>query len=903
MRMSGITASAHMDQSAPKKVRRRATTNGIIAAILIVLIVVGAMFAFWGTASMLSTLRSVDRSLETRLEMEKTIAALGDAEASLRGYLLTGNDSFLRTFEPRLLQARKALARLRRLTGNTPEQQQRLDQLVPLLEQKIDYMRNQVKVRGEGGLNASIALVDGTQGQQLGQAIREGIQQMGDTEDQLLEKRAAAARSSFQLTLGVMVAGSVGIIVLLVIAAQFTRRQVEARNEAARVQKTARDYAESIVNTVREPLLVLDHEMRVERANRAYYQAFQTTPAETERRSLTEIGQGQWNQPRLARLLAAALNLNENFDDIEWEYESPAKGRRIMLLTGRKLCQPGDGSDAVLLAVNDITERRVAEQALRTSEERFRMIVESIEDYAILMLDVHGCVVSWSRGAECQSGYKAEDIVGRHFARFYLAEDVSAGKPERELAEARETGRVEDEGWRLRKDGTRYYVNGIISAIRDEAGNLKGYAKITRDITERHRIEQMHVHFRALFDSLPGLYLVLTPDLIIVALSDAYLKATMMERNGILGQSLFDVFPDNPDDPHATWESNLHESLDRVMKTTRPDTMPIQKYDVRRPDGTFEERYWSPVNSPVLAVDGKLEYIVHRVEDVTDFVKLRQQPANGDGEMQNRLEQMQAEIFRSSQQVQAANHQLRAANVELEAFTYSVSHDLRAPLRHIDGFADLLSSHANAVLDDKGRRYLKTISDSAKRMGALIDDLLVFSRIGRAEMRQVKVDLNSLADEVIQDLRVETHKRNVVWNRQDLPIVEGDPSLLRQVFVNLLANAVKYTRPRDPAIIDIGTVVSSDEYTIFVRDNGVGFDMTYVGKLFGVFQRLHRADEFEGTGIGLANVQRIILRHGGRTWAEGRSGEGATFYFSLPTGVGPNLCTTPAIDSSNDRQS
>jgi light-regulated signal transduction histidine kinase (bacteriophytochrome) len=335
--------------------------------------------------------------------------------------------------------------------------------------------------------------------------------------------------------------------------------------------------------------------------------------------------------------------------------------------------------------------------------------------------------------------------------------------------------------------------------------------------------------------------------------------------------------------------------------------MAIQKYDVRRPDGAFEERYWSPVNSPVLGADGGLEYIVHRVEDVTDFVKQRHPPIHGsdgrDGEVENRLEQMQAEVFRSSQQVQAANHQLRAANAELEAFTYSVSHDLRAPLRHIDGFADLLGSHATTNLDDKGKRYLKTISDSAKRMGALIDDLLVFSRIGRAEMRHAQVDLNTLVDEVIQELRVETQKRSVVWKRQDLPTVEGDPSLLRQVFVNLLANAVKYTRPRDPAEIEIGNVVSHDEYTLFVRDNGVGFDMTYVGKLFGVFQRLHRSDEFEGTGIGLANVHRIILRHGGRTWAEGKSGEGATFYFTLPMSAGPNLCNTPPIHTSDDDQS
>ncbi|MEI9895991.1 MAG: ATP-binding protein [Chthoniobacter sp.] len=436
-----------------------------------------------------------------------------------------------------------------------------------------------------------------------------------------------------------------------------------------------------------------------------------------------------------------------------------------------------------------------------------------------------------------------------------------------------------------------------MSAIRDDHGKLKGYVKITRDITERHRIDQVHVHFRALFDSLPGLYLVLTPDLTIVAVSDAYLKATMTERSGILGQHLFDVLPDNPEDPEATGETNLRASLNRVIKTGQPDTMAIQKYDIRRPDGTFEERYWSPVNSPVLGADRKIEYVIHRVEDVTDFLKQRQHAESANGEILTRVNRMEAEMFRSSQEVQAINTQLRAANSELEAFSYSVSHDLRAPLRHIDGFADLLNNYAGASLDDRGRRYLKTISDSAKRMGALIDDLLVFSRIGRAEMRRTNVDLNVLVEEVIQELRIEVGGRNVVWERQKLPIVEGDPALLRQVLVNLLANAVKYTRPRDPAKIEIGYVKIGNEDAFYVRDNGVGFEMAYVGKLFGVFQRLHRAEEFEGTGIGLANVQRIIVRHGGRVWAEGKLGEGATFYFTLP-GAGSNLCISQPINPS-----
>ncbi|MBV8826892.1 MAG: DUF4118 domain-containing protein [Bradyrhizobiaceae bacterium] len=227
--------------------------------------------------------------------------------------------------------------------------------------------------------------------------------------------------------------------------------------------------------------------------------------------------------------------------------------------------------------------------------------------------------------------------------------------------------------------------------------------------------------------------------------------------------------------------------------------------------------------------------------------------------------------------------ELEATNKELESFTYSVSHDLRAPLRHVAGFSELLQKHASSSLDDKSRRYIRLILESAKKMGNLIDDLLGFSRIGRAETRTAAVNLGQLAREVVADFGQDASGRDIVWRIGALPVCRGDRSMLRLVLVNLVSNAVKFTRIRTRAEIEIGSArEDSREVEIFVRDNGAGFDMQHANKLFGVFQRLHLAEEFEGTGIGLATVQRIVHRHGGKVRAEGMVDNGAIFYFSLP---------------------
>jgi PAS domain S-box-containing protein len=283
-----------------------------------------------------------------------------------------------------------------------------------------------------------------------------------------------------------------------------------------------------------------------------------------------------------------------------------------------------------------------------------------------------------------------------------------------------------------------------------------------------------------------------------------------------------------------------------------------------------QRRYLRVAHSPIRTETGEVIGVAVLAQDITERVRAEEEIRTLNRELDQRVRDRTAE--------------LNAANQELEAFAYSVSHDLRAPLRHIDGFLELLKKSLGPRLEPGEQQHLHRIEESSRRMGALVDDLLAFSRMGRGEVSSAAVDLGALVREVIQDCEPELRDRRVRWSVGDLGRVTGDRAMLRVVLANLISNALKFSRPREQVQVEIGREDRDGEAVVFVRDNGVGFDMKYAGKLFGVFQRLHRAEEFEGTGVGLATVQRVVRRHGGRTWAEGALGQGATFYFALPTG-------------------
>jgi PAS domain S-box-containing protein len=405
------------------------------------------------------------------------------------------------------------------------------------------------------------------------------------------------------------------------------------------------------------------------------------------------------------------------------------------------------------------------------------------------------------------------------------------------------------------------------------------------------------IDFRAFFEKAPALHLVLDPHLFIVAVSDSYLRAIKMQREDIVGQHVFDVFPDDP--KHLTGLRNLRSSLERAVRHRVPDSMDVQRFDIRSPGGEVEERYWSAVNTPILDENGEVKFVLHCVEDVTGFVNLKaadQEHERLARAQRQRVALMENELASRSEDLVTANRHLKAVNEELagrtaelndllntmQTFTYSIAHDLRGPLRALMGFSTVMVQEYSVKLDENGRSLLRHITDASQRMDRLLNDLLAYGRLTHVEVTAVPISIESSLAHVMEELNPRIRERHAVIQVQGrLPNVIANPALLNQVLLNLLDNALKFVPPDRTPHITIKTTKNEDRVRLSITDNGIGIAPAYYGKIFDLFARLHKSTAYPGTGIGLAVVKKAMERIGGKVGVESTPGEGSCFWLEF----------------------
>jgi PAS domain S-box-containing protein len=526
---------------------------------------------------------------------------------------------------------------------------------------------------------------------------------------------------------------------------------------------------------------------------------------------------------------------------------------------------------AIVNNYHDFTDRKQAEQVLRDSEQKFSILFEKAAFAIALSRLSDGVILNVNEAFERVFGYTKREVVGKTSLELGINPD-SEGRA-RILAALKEHGSISNLELTLRvKSGELRILSVNVDLV--DIGDQKYILNLTHDITERKQaqealqkardelefkvqertvaLSQANALLQALLDYMPDhIYFKDTQSRFIRNSKSQASMLGLSDPTQIVGKTDFDFFP------HA---AQAYAEEQAVMRSGQP-LVDFEEHVVW-PDS--KETWVSTTKVPFRDPEGQIIGILGISRDITERKRGEQA-----------VEQLNADLKK-----QAAK--LEAANKELEAFSYSVSHDLRAPLRAIDGFTRILVEDYEPLLDDEGKRVCEIIRREAQHMGELIDDLLAFSRLGRKEMHFTKIDMKAMAGSVFDELMTTETAGRIDCHIHRLPSTSGDPILIRQVWVNLLSNAIKFSSRKELAIIEVGSKHSEAEHIYYVRDTGAGFEMEYVDKLFGVFQRLHGEKDFEGTGVGLAIVKRVVNRHGGRVWAEGEVNKGATFYFALP---------------------
>ena len=490
--------------------------------------------------------------------------------------------------------------------------------------------------------------------------------------------------------------------------------------------------------------------------------------------------------------------------------------------------------------------RRLVENALRESEERYRMLLDGIQDYAIFMMDPQGQIVSWNAGAERIKGYRADEIIGQNFSCFFPPDEIERRRPQEALRMTVANGRHEEQGMRVRKDGSRFLASTTFTALRDLKGNLQGFSEFSHDLSESKESE---AKYRGLLEAAPDAMVVVNQGGDIVLLNLRAEQQFGYYRDELVGQPVKNIIREGfaerlIADSTRTAEEALAQQIGTGIELSG-----------RRKDGS--EFPIEIMLSPLKSIEGTL--ITAAVRDITARKKSEEELLKTVGE-------------------------LKRSNDELQQFAYVSSHDLQEPLRMVASYTELLAKRYKGRLDSDADEFIAFAVDGCNRMQGLIQDLLAYSRTGANGQAIRKISGESALDEALTNLRATIEKSQAMVTHDSLPAVMADDTLLAQVFQNLIGNAIKYRGADVPRVHVSATKNKSNEWIFSVRDNGLGIDPQYFERIFILFQRLHGRNEFEGTGIGLAICKKIVERLGGRIWVESQPGKGSTFYFALPEG-------------------
>jgi len=980
--------------------RRESQAIGLTASLIMLIFIFGA--ASYNFVQKDKASQWVEHTYKALQSMESYSDSMHDFLYHSRGFLITGDGHHLIEGSKRHEIMIAEFARMRQLVSNKPEQRERLDALDAIARQRMEQANLIVQVRREKGSMAAAAMLLGGQGEALTKEFDAKLDELRETEKSLLKERQRAAeiiRASSLFTLGVLLAASILVLLWVFRTSQreiAERRQIEEK--LAQREALFRNYFD--LGQIGMAITSLEHGWL--RVNNRLCEMLGYTREELVKMTWTELTYPDDLEPDLVQFNKL----------ISGEIERYSMDKRFIRKDGSLIhtylavsCQrkPDESPDYIIASLQDITERKRAEEDLRISEERLALATHT-GNIGVWDWDVTNNILLWDNAMYRLYGLRRGDFGGAYEAwasalhpedKTYTEGEIQAalrgereyapefrviwpngsvhylkaashtlyddnGKPlrmvginydltERKLAEIELREKEErlalatiqngvgvwdwnlvtqemiwddsmyslyhirredfigtEEAWRkaLHPDdlhrgdrevndaiagikpfntefrvvwpnGEIRHIKAVAKVFRDEQGTPLRMLGINMDITERKQAEEslraseerLHSIIQTSMDGI----VQMDADGIVTGWNSQMEKVFGWPRAEAIGQALHEtIIPPQHRKAHV-------QGLRHFLLTGEGSVL-NKRIEV---EGLHRDGHAFPVELTVtpIKMGDKYEFSAF-LRDITETRRAKEEIYRLNAELEQRVVERTAK--------------LEAANKDMESFSYSISHDLRAPLRAINGFSKILQEEYIDRLDEEGKRLLNVVGANAQKMGELIDDILAFSRAARNEIERSVIDMKKLASSVWEELKPEMARRDVHLEIGDMPPAEGDPAMIHQVVFNLLSNAVKFTQHRADARIEVGGRADEHETVYHVKDNGVGFDMQYADKLFGVFQRLHGIDEFEGTGIGLAIVKRIVTKHGGRVWAEGRIGEGATIYFALPVGKDKGNLNSPS---------